>query len=284
LIGEYPPTVQDGIEVLWLDNTPIAVLKRRPGSSNGTATGGGTATAWNGRAAGGVEVFFIHPDHLDTPRLIVNQANQPVWRWDSAPFGDTAANERPTAGIAADFAFNLRFPGQQYDRETGTHYNYFRDYEPKSGTYTKSDPVGPILGGLNTYQYAWGDPVGFADVLGLAPTIRQRCGCTIYGTLQDTRSQGHWFRTGRWVIEEIRCGAIEIFLDRAWTTITGDTSASRRRPDGAARFPSGCVNACETPSRSDDPTELLRRLMDGRRGSGMPPGTNVVLEKCCKKK
>jgi YD repeat-containing protein len=65
LIGEYPPTVQDGIEVLWLDNTPIAVLKRRPGSSNGTATGGGTATAWNGRAAGGVEVFFIHPDHLE---------------------------------------------------------------------------------------------------------------------------------------------------------------------------------------------------------------------------
>jgi uncharacterized protein RhaS with RHS repeats len=25
------------------------------------------------------------------------------------------------------FAFNLRFPGQYYDAETGTHYNYYRD-------------------------------------------------------------------------------------------------------------------------------------------------------------
>jgi len=26
--------------------------------------------------------------------------------------------------------FDLRFPGQVLDRETGLHYNYFRDYDP----------------------------------------------------------------------------------------------------------------------------------------------------------
>ena len=140
LVGEYAPNLADHAETLWLGDTPIAILKRRTGSSDGGPGGGGTPTAWSGLPAGGVDVYFIHPDHLDTPRVVVNASNAPVWRWDSAPFGDTAANENPTAGIPS-FTYNLRFPGQQYDRETGTHYNYFRDYEAGTGRYVQSDPV-----------------------------------------------------------------------------------------------------------------------------------------------
>jgi RHS repeat-associated protein len=33
-------------------------------------------------------------------------------------------------------------PGQYYDKETLTHYNYFRDYNPKTGRYIESDPLG----------------------------------------------------------------------------------------------------------------------------------------------
>ena len=40
------------------------------------------------------------------------------------------------------FANNLRFPGQYYDAETGQHYNYFRDYDPTTGRYIQSDPIG----------------------------------------------------------------------------------------------------------------------------------------------
>nr|WP_269750001.1 RHS repeat-associated core domain-containing protein [Pseudomarimonas arenosa] len=29
----------------------------------------------------------------------------------------------------------MRFPGQQFDRETGLHYNYYRDYDPSTGRY-----------------------------------------------------------------------------------------------------------------------------------------------------
>src|SRR6187401_569238 len=67
----------------------------------------------------------------------------------------------------AKFSYNLRFPGQYYDAETGKHYNYFRDYDPGIGRYLESDPIG-MLGGLNTYRYASASPLTNFDPLGLA--------------------------------------------------------------------------------------------------------------------
>jgi len=56
--------------------------------------------------------------------------------------------------------------GPYRDSETGTHYNYFRDYDPAIGRYTQSDPIG-LKGGLNTYAYVRNFPVGDSDAEGL---------------------------------------------------------------------------------------------------------------------
>jgi len=48
----------------------------------------------------------------------------------------------------------------------GTLYNYFRDYEPGTGRYVQSDPIG-IQGGVNTYMYANQSPLLFIDPNGL---------------------------------------------------------------------------------------------------------------------
>jgi predicted phage tail protein len=73
-------------------------------------------------------VYYIHSDHLDTPREITNEQNQTVWKNPplTEPFGMTLPDGDPD-GDGQAFTFNLRFPGQYYDQETGTHYNYFRD-------------------------------------------------------------------------------------------------------------------------------------------------------------
>jgi RHS repeat-associated protein len=55
------------------------------------------------------------------------------------------------------FAYDLRFPGQFFDQATKLHYNYFRDYDPRTGRYIESDPIG-LDGGINTYAYGRNDP------------------------------------------------------------------------------------------------------------------------------
>jgi RHS repeat-associated protein len=110
-------------------------------------------------------LYFIHPDHLGTPRLMTDAAQAVVWRWDSAPFAEGAPNEDPD-GDGQELTLNLRFRGQYFDQETGLHYNYFRDYDPTTGRYIESDPSG-LDGGLNTYLYVYASPLHLIDPMGL---------------------------------------------------------------------------------------------------------------------
>ena len=110
--------------------------------------------------------LICYADHLGTPRAITRPSdNAKVWEWkNDEPFGANAPNENPSG--AGAFTFNLRFPGQYYDAETGTHFNWNRDYDPGSGRYIQSDPDG-IDAGNNTFSYVNGNPLKFVDPDGL---------------------------------------------------------------------------------------------------------------------
>lgn len=115
---------------------------------------------------GVAQVYYIHPDHLDTPRVITDTAGNVVWDWQNTdPFGNNMPNENPSG--LGQFVFDLRFAGQTFDKETGLHQNHFRDYDPANGgRYIESDPIG-LEGGINTYAYVGGDSISKADLTGL---------------------------------------------------------------------------------------------------------------------
>jgi RHS repeat-associated protein len=119
-------------EIVWAGDMPIAVFQ-------------------------GSTVYGIHTDHLNTPRRI-GSANKTQWQWGYDAFGQIV----PTGSLS----FNLRYPGQYYDAETGLHQNGYRDYDPSTGRYLESDPTG-LTGGTNPYAYVGGNPVGAIDPDGL---------------------------------------------------------------------------------------------------------------------
>lgn len=141
LLAELDKSGKTLVEHIWLGDQPIAVAY------------GGT-------------LYYVFSDQLNTPRLITDTANRPRWSWQSNPFGSTQPNNNPT-GLGT-ITYNPRFPGQYYDAESGLHHNYYRDYDPQSGRYIQSDPIG-LRGGLNTYNYVGNNPVMRSDAVGLCP-------------------------------------------------------------------------------------------------------------------
>ena len=144
LIAELDAQGSPKQEHLWANGAPLAVVVSGVGQKG---------------------LHYVHTDHLGTPRVVMSQAQQVLWRWDGEAFGSSPANEDVDGDLQA-LSYQLRFPGQYFDQETGLHYNFFRDYDPGTGRYVESDPIG-LRGGINTYAYVGGNPISWFDSQGL---------------------------------------------------------------------------------------------------------------------
>ena len=113
---------------------------------------------WNGGDSTSA-LYAIHTDHLGTPQRMTDAQQRLVWRAGHSSFGKAKLT-------SAKVTLNLRLLGQYFDAESGTHYNYFRDYDPTTGRFIESDPIG-LRGGFNTYAYVGGNPVSRIDPFGL---------------------------------------------------------------------------------------------------------------------
>ena len=137
LLGEYGATTRDYI---WMDGIPVADVD----------TSGSTST-----------VAYVTADQLGTARAIANSSGTTEWQ---LPYQSNPWNE--VAPTISGYTYNLRFPGQYFDQETGFNYNINRDYDSATGRYIESDPTG-LRAGPNTYTYVRNSPLMGGDRLGL---------------------------------------------------------------------------------------------------------------------
>ncbi|SDQ37682.1 RHS repeat-associated core domain-containing protein [Pseudoxanthomonas sp. CF125] len=139
-LGDYDNTGAALQQAIWLDDLPVGLI------------------------ANGNQLHYIEPDHLGTPRVVIEVArNVPVWTWDlkSEAFGNSVPAQDPD-GDATPLVFDMRFPGQRFDAATGLNQNGARDYDMGGGRYVQSDPIG-LNGGISTYAYALNSPLTWID-------------------------------------------------------------------------------------------------------------------------
>ncbi len=147
-LGNYSTAGQAQQQAIWLDNYPVALI--------------------NVPGTGVPELAYVQPDHLGTPRVVIDPVRDvAIWEWSnkSEVFGNQIPSADPDGdGVAFEPA--LRFPGQQATDASGLFYNYQREYDPAVGRYSQSDPIG-LGGGVSTYSYAMGNTISHVDPLGL---------------------------------------------------------------------------------------------------------------------
>jgi RHS repeat-associated protein len=127
-------------EYVWMNDTPVAMVDYSSGSP---------------------VIYDIHTDQLGRPQKLTDQSGNVDWDGVFDPFGNPS-------GITGSLTMLLGFPGQYWDSETQLAQNWHRDYDPTIGRYIESDPIG-LWGGVNTYAYVGGNPLGAVDPSGLAP-------------------------------------------------------------------------------------------------------------------
>lgn len=158
-IGEYGQTGVPEIETVYIGDLPVAVLA-------------------------GQRHFYVVADHIDTPLVLADPNGTIVWDWRHRdPFGAGSPTGSPALPI-----YNQRFPGQIADAESGLFYNYYRDYDPQTGRYVQSDPIG-LDGGINTYSYVAANPIAAIDPDGLQIVFRIPGPGLVSGTVDPVTRQ-----------------------------------------------------------------------------------------------
>lgn len=136
------------------------------GPKPGNAFGTGMLFIKTTDSRGRVVFAYYHVNEQETPIQATDGAGRVVWSAEYSAFGEARIGLEDPAAEYGRIQSNLRLPGQYEDLETGLYYNHYRFYDPLTGRYVQSDPIG-LSGGANFYAYVGASPTTGVDPYGL---------------------------------------------------------------------------------------------------------------------
>ena len=109
----------------------------------------------------GGTTYYVATDLNHTPRAVFSAAGAALKVVDVDAFGQVIGDSDPTLSLAVGFAGGIA------DETTGFVRFGFRDYDPRTGRFTTTDPALFATDQLHLYVYGQNDPVNRQDPTGL---------------------------------------------------------------------------------------------------------------------
>jgi len=163
------------------DDAPLEITRWHFDPGTFTPIAKETRAAPHGNDTG--PVFYpIVTDHLGTPKELFDIEGNCLWQAEHRLWGRTDITAKKDRHYEPIVDCNLRFQNQWEDEESGLYYNLNRYYDPDSGQYLSTDPIG-LEGGLRTHGYVH-DPMQWVDPMGLA-LVCPRTGPKAYSTAYE---------------------------------------------------------------------------------------------------
>ncbi len=150
--------------------TTYYVYSAVPGSAAFELNGSGVVNRVH-VTAGGKEIaqlatdggfYWLHTDHLGTPRRMTNSTGTVMFRGEYDPHGNPLLEWTTIS--------NGKFTGYERDAVAGLDFAQARHYKYGRGRFMQPDPVrSDKLNGINRYTSVYNDPINFVDLDGRDP-------------------------------------------------------------------------------------------------------------------
>jgi RHS repeat-associated protein len=232
----------------------------------------------HGQQVGGTNYFFVR-DHLGSIRELTDASGTVRARYQYDPYGQRT---KVSGNLDTEFGFT----GHYYHEVSGLFLTLYRAYDPETGRWISRDPIAED-GGLNLYAYAFNDPVGLADPLGLDPSMNDLFWVNVYDN--GASDAGRFLkRVGQHALDLARTAVRNIYdpVGAVRDVITGaqnfGTYMGTLSADPCARQNAweGFKDHMTTPEGIADATIFIEGLLAGRAlggkgGACFPAGTVI---------